>query len=96
MRQAVTIKDVAEAAGCGIATVSRVLNGSGSTSEHVRLQVHAAADRLGFEFSEVGRAFRMGRTRTIGCVVPSIANPVFAEAIQALQIAARGAGTRFS
>lgn len=92
MKKVTTIKDVAEAAGCGIATVSRVLNGSGPTSEHVRRQVLAAAEQLGFEFSEVGRAFRVSRTRTIGCVVPSLANPVFADAIQALQTAARMQG----
>jgi len=80
-----TIKDVAEQAGCGIATVSRVLNGSGSASADTREKVLAAADALGFEFSALGRSLQSSSTKTIGCIVPSLANPVFAEVVQAAQ-----------
>jgi len=80
-----TIKDVAEKAGCGIATVSRVLNGTGSASMETRRKVLAAAETLGFEFSALGRSLQSSSTRTIGCIVPSLANPVFAEVVQAAQ-----------
>ena len=70
MRQPVTIKDVALRAGCGVATVSRVLNNTGSASANMRGRVLAATDALGFEFSEVGRSLQSNTTRTIGCVVP--------------------------
>lgn len=80
-----TIKDVARLAGCGIATVSRVLNRSGSVSAESQRKVIAAARELGFEFSDLGRSLRSNITRTIGCVVPSINNPVYAEAVQGLQ-----------
>lgn len=79
-------------AGCGIATVSRVLNASGPTSVATRDKVLAAASELGFQRSDIGRSLRTQRTRTIGCVVPSIANPVFAQALQGLQRAARSSG----
>ncbi|MEO0384365.1 MAG: LacI family DNA-binding transcriptional regulator [Pseudomonadota bacterium] len=91
-RARASIKDVATRAGCGIATVSRVLNASGPTSVATRDRVLAAADELGFQRSDIGRSLRTQRTRTIGCVVPSIANPVFAQALQGLQRAARSAG----
>ncbi len=87
-----TIKDVAERAGCGIATVSRVLNGSGSASQSARERVLEAAEALGFEFSALGRSLQSSSTRTIGCVVPSLANPVFADAVQGAQEAALAAG----
>ena len=80
-----TIKDVARLAGCGIATVSRVLNESGSVSPESRSKVLAAARELGFAFSDLGRSLRSNVTQTIGCVVPSINNPVYAEAVQGLQ-----------
>ncbi|WP_274425302.1 LacI family DNA-binding transcriptional regulator [Chelativorans sp. YIM 93263] len=80
-----TIKDVAERADCGIATVSRVLNGRGSASAQTRQKVFAAAAELGFEFSPLGRSLQSNSTRTIGCIVPSLANPVFAEVVQAAQ-----------
>ena len=85
MRQPVTIKDVARHAGCGVASVSRVLNDTGPSSADLRKRVLAAVDDLGFEFSEVGRSLQSRVTRTIGCVVPSLANPVFADAVQGAQ-----------
>lgn len=92
MKRAATIKDVARRAGCGVSTVSRVLNGTGPASPETRQRVVAAAQVLSFEFSEIGRSLQSKTTRTIGCVVPSLANPVFAEAVQGLQEAVQQAG----
>jgi DNA-binding LacI/PurR family transcriptional regulator len=83
--QAATIKDVAQRAGCGVATVSRVLNGTGPASTKMRKKVLAAVKELDFYFSEVGRSLQSSTTRTIGCVVPSIENPVYADAVQGAQ-----------
>ena len=91
-RSKMTIKDVARKAGCGIATASRVLNKSGPASADVRERVENAARSLGFEFNATGRALQSNRTMTIGCLVPSIANPVFAEAVQGVQEALSGTG----
>jgi DNA-binding LacI/PurR family transcriptional regulator len=92
VKRAATIKDVAQRAGCGVATVSRVLNNTGSASPETRQRVNAAAMALGFEFSEIGRSLQSNTTRTIGCVVPSLANPVFADAVQGLQEHVQQAG----
>ncbi|MDA7428973.1 LacI family DNA-binding transcriptional regulator [Primorskyibacter aestuariivivens] len=43
-----TIKDLAQAAGVGTATVDRVLNGRGHVSARMRQEVEAAATRIGF------------------------------------------------
>lgn len=91
-RQKITIKDVAREAGCGIATASRVLNKSGPASADVRERVEKAAHDLGFSFSAIGRALQGGRSMTIGCLVPSLANPVFAQAVQGMQEVLSGAG----
>jgi len=88
----ITIRDVARLADCGVATVSRVLNGSGPASETVREKVFAAAAELGFEFSEVGRSLQSRRSHTIAIVVPSLRNDVFASAIEGAQQAASEAG----
>jgi len=91
-KSTVSIKDVAQAAGCGVATASRVLNNSGPASADARERVERAARELGFSFSAVGRALQSRRSMTIGCLVPSLANPVFAEAVQGLQAALHGSG----
>lgn len=91
-RQKITIKDVARKAGCGIATASRVLNDSGPASADARERVEKAAQELGFSFSAIGRALQGGRSMTIGCLVPSLANPVFAEAVQGVQEVLSGSG----
>ena len=83
--QIATIKDVAQRAGCGVATVSRVLNNTGPASAQMRKRVLEAVDELDFQFSEIGRSLQRSTTRTIGCVVPSIENPVYADAVQGAQ-----------
>jgi DNA-binding LacI/PurR family transcriptional regulator len=80
-----TIKDVANAVGCGVATASRALNGSGPVSPATLKKVQGAAAELGFTFNALGRALRNSQTLTIGCIVPSLANPVFADAVQGIQ-----------
>ncbi|QDC02342.1 LacI family DNA-binding transcriptional regulator [Mesorhizobium sp. 8] len=87
-----TIKDVAMLAGCGIASASRVLNRSGYVSPQLREKVLAAAQQLGFDFSDIGRSFRNQATKTIGCVVPSISNPVYSVAVQGIQDVVVGKG----
>ena len=51
----------------------------------MRKRVLAAVDELDFQFSEIGRSLQRSTTRTIGCVVPSIENPVYADAVQGAQ-----------
>ena len=87
-----TIRDVARKAGCGLATVSRVLNGTGPVSPAMREAVQAAVRDLDFHVNELGRALKRSRSGSIGCLVPSIANPVFADAIQGVQSRAAAAG----
>ena len=85
MSNVATIKDVALKAGCGVATVSRVLNNTGSASTKMRERVSAAVKELDFQFSEVGRSLQSSKSNTIGFIVPSLANPVYADALQGAQ-----------
>lgn len=87
-----TIKDVAELAGCGIATVSRVLNNSGPTSLEKRQRVEEAVETLGFQFNEMGRSLKSNQSKTIAVLVPTLKNPVFADAIEGIQEAASELG----
>lgn len=89
MSRVVTIRTVAERAGCSIATVSRVINGSARTSAEVEARVRAAVEELGFRPSEIGRSLKTLRTRTLGVVIPSLTNPVFAASVAGMEAEAR-------
>ncbi|MCW5942242.1 MAG: LacI family DNA-binding transcriptional regulator [Fimbriimonadaceae bacterium] len=68
---AVTLKDVAEAAGVSITAVSKVLHGSGK-SVRIGLEtqkvIRETAERLQYYPSAVARSLRTGTTRTVGLV----------------------------
>ena len=89
---AVTIKTVAEEAGCSIASVSRFITGSAPLAAATRQRIEAAIARLGYRPSEIGRALKRQASRVAGVVVPSLTNPVFAASVAGLQQRARAAG----
>ena len=64
-----TIKQVAERAGVGISTVSRVLRAQGYVSADVRARVQAAIDTLGYVPNSAAQALRGRRTWLIGMLL---------------------------
>jgi DNA-binding LacI/PurR family transcriptional regulator len=70
-----TVRDVAEAAGVSVGTVSHALNGTGRVAEATRASVLQAADRLGYRADPRARALRSRRTTTIGLVLPAAGAP---------------------
>lgn len=89
---AVTIIDVAQAAGVSKSAAARVLSGSGSASERTRKKVLEAAERLGYRPNQLARAMKSGATNTIGIVVPDVALPFFSAVLRGLTDTARAAG----
>lgn len=85
MAQPVKLHDVAVAAGVSIATASRALAGKTRVALETRAHVLEIADRLGYQVNPIARALRDGSTRTVGMIVPVIANPFFAELIEAIE-----------
>jgi LacI family transcriptional regulator len=73
----VTIKDIANELGISIATVSRVLNGSGYASEEVRKKVLETAKKFQYHPNAIARSLKSERTNTIGVIIPDISNPYF-------------------
>jgi DNA-binding LacI/PurR family transcriptional regulator len=70
-----TIADVAAAAGVGVGTVSRVLNGAPNVREATRETVLAAMERLGYRPSHLAVALSRGTARTVALVVPHLTSP---------------------
>lgn len=89
---AATIKDVARRAKVSVATVSRLVNGTGNVSEKSAVRIRAAIAELGFRPNAVGRSLKTASTRSLGVVIPSISNPVFADALAGISEETRSAG----
>lgn len=88
----VKIKDVAREAGVSIASVSRALSGTRPVSHATRTAVLAAAEKLGYRTNYLASALRRQSTRTLGMVVPRIANPYFIDLVQAVEESAQVQG----
>ncbi len=75
----VTMREVADKAGVSSATVSHVINDTRYVSEAVRQKVLAAMEEMGYSPNVLARSLRMGKTNTIGLILPDSSNPFFAE-----------------
>ena len=71
------MKRVAERAGVSIATVSRVVNKSGFVAPPLQKVVMEAMEALSYQPSAVARGLRTRETRSIGVLVPQLAQPFF-------------------
>lgn len=91
---ALRIKDVAQAAGVSVTTVSRVLSNNGPVRDSVRERVQAAMQQLGYRPNAAARRLRSGDTATIGLVVSDVRNPFFTEVSRAVEDMAYRQGMR--
>ncbi len=82
---AVKLADVARLAGVSTGTVSRTLNQPHKVSAKTREAVHRAVDELGWVPHGAARALASLCTRTIGAIIPTLANANFAATIHAVQ-----------
>lgn len=91
-----TMREVAELAGVGLKTVSRVVNGEGRVSPQTRARVDAAIAQTGYRPNEVARSMRGMRTGQgrvdIGLLVGDLSNPFFASLAWAVITVARERG----
>ncbi len=81
--RAVRITDVAAAAGVSAITVSRALNAPELLSKPTLRRVLAAVERMGYVPNLTAGALSSRRSRMIVAIVPTIASPMYAEALQA-------------
>lgn len=85
--------DVARRAGVGAATVSRVINGGQNVSRRTMAAVQKAIEELGYYPNQAARSLKGARTKTIGLIIPSVADPFFSAAAAAIQEVARAHGS---
>src|SRR5918997_4292969 len=87
-----TIAEVAREAHVGVATVSRVLNGSPAVREETRRRVLDAIDVLGYAPNAAARALSTGRSLAVAVVAPFFTRPSVMERLRGVSHVLAGAG----
>jgi LacI family transcriptional regulator len=80
-----TLDDVAKAAGVSTATVSRCLNTPDLVVKATKDRVLKEVARLGYTPNFGARAMAARRTFTIGAIIPTMDNAIFARGLQSFQ-----------
>lgn len=87
-----SIKDVAQKAGVGVGTVSRVLNNSGYVSDETREKIEEAMKNLQYTPNELARNLYYKKSGIIAVLVSNVSNPFFAEFVDCVEGELRKAG----
>jgi LacI family transcriptional regulator len=89
---AVTLRDVARAAGVSRSTASRALSGSTLISPATRVAVEASAKALGYRVNRAASALRSNRSHLVGLVMNNLINATFHTVAEVVQRRAVEAG----
>jgi LacI family transcriptional regulator len=84
----VSLRDVAKAAKVSVGTVSNVLNRPEVVAPETLARVQGTIKLLGFVPNGFARHLRSGNSRTLGLIVPDVANPFFTEVARGVEDAA--------
>jgi DNA-binding LacI/PurR family transcriptional regulator len=87
-----SIKDIARVARVSHSTVSRALRGSPLVSTETTARIRKIAKDQGFTVSAVARGLVTRKTRTIGVVVTTIADPFVSEVVSGIEQTANDHG----
>lgn len=87
------IYDVSKAAGVSPATVSRVLNGSGSVKEETKKRVERIIQEMNYVPNVLARNLSNGHSQNIAFIVPDIKNPFFATILHGISEKAQDSQT---
>ncbi len=89
----ITIKDIAKITGLSIATVSMVINNKDDRiSPETRQKVLDAIKDTGYVPNSIARSMITKSTKTIGLIIPDIANPFFPEIARGVEDKAKDEG----
>ncbi|MDA7744043.1 LacI family DNA-binding transcriptional regulator [bacterium] len=87
-----SLEDVAALAGVSTASISRCINSPQKVAEPTRQRIQNAIETLGYVPHFGGRALARNRTNTIGAIIPTMDNAMFASGLQAFQETLSAAG----
>jgi len=89
-----TIYEVSKLAGVSLATVSRVMNDSGTVSPKTRQKVLLAIEALGYRPNSMAQSLASKRSNSIGILIPELYGPFFGVMLSSVEEELRTAGKR--
>jgi len=89
-----TLKDIAEKTGFSLGTVSDILNERGGVKYGAATvsKVRETAGTLGYQKNRAASTLRLGKSRTIGVLVPDLADPFYSSILKRVMARLRGEG----
>jgi DNA-binding LacI/PurR family transcriptional regulator len=84
-RPPVRLRDVAELAGVSQPTVSRSLRNDPQISERTRALVRDVAEQLGYVPNAAASNLALGRSQTLGLMVPDVTDPVHGQIVSGFE-----------
>ncbi|MFK8077684.1 MAG: LacI family DNA-binding transcriptional regulator [Granulosicoccus sp.] len=87
-----TLEDVARVADVSTATISRSINEPHKVAPATRLKIEKVIKELGFTPNFGGKVLATKRSNTVGAIIPTMNNSMFASGLQAFQNALATAG----
>jgi LacI family transcriptional regulator len=81
----ISIRDVAALAGVSLGTTSRVINNVENVTVETREKVVRAIAALGYRPNHAAQSLRLRTSRTIGCMVTDVTNPLYAKLYRAVE-----------
>ncbi len=81
----IRLKDIAARAGVSLMTVSKALRDASDVSAQTKARVRLMAQQMGYVPNSLAQGLRNRTTRLLGLVLSTVANPIFARTISAIE-----------
>ena len=91
-RQKVTLKDIAQATGFSVNTVSRALRGKDDIAPETKQKIEQAQRDMGYIINNLASSLRRGYSNTIAVILGDISNPHFSIIMSDIELRARSYG----
>src|SRR4051794_3219755 len=81
----VRLKDIAQHAGVSVMTVSKALRDAPDISGATKTRIKGLAQQMGYVPDSMAQGLRNRTTRLLGLVLSTVANPIFARTVSAIE-----------
>lgn len=92
MKKKTTIHDIAKSLNITASTVSRALTDNPRISEATKKAVQKAAAKLNYQPNHIAAALRMGRSKIMGIIVPTVDRSFFSSVVRGIEEIANKSG----